>query len=80
MSNHTEDKCNHTFLQSDHTPMRSNTLDTLAVGTGHTGRSRICILSWTAMTVCFLTAVAAACFLSWERGKKGTLLNFSDGH
>lgn len=70
--NHTADNCRHKLLQSGRSPMESNTQDRPAVagGTGCTGHSRFCMLSWTAM-ICALTAVAAAAACSLNsRGRK----------
>lgn len=69
---HTADNCRHKLLQSGRSPMESNTQNRPAAagGTGCTGRSRFCMLSWTAM-IYGLTAVAAAAACSLNsRGRK----------
>lgn len=64
--NHTADSCK--CNQSGHSPMMSNIQDRPAAagGTGCTGHSHFCILSWSAMIWALTAAAAAACSVNFR--------------
>ena len=74
MCNHTAaDSCNHTLLQSDHSPRGSNSQCMAAAGTGCTGHSCFCNLRSTAMICLSVDSAAAAVgSLNSQRSKRHT--------